>query len=100
MKFSYVYDHYYKYQEITDILNEYAQKHSDIARLGSIGVTEQGRNIWLMEVTDLSTGDFSEKPALYIEGNIHAGEVTGAMTVMYLLDVIFSGGIEALSHLI
>ena len=72
MKYSYVYDHYYKYQEITDILNEYAQKHSDIARLGSIGVTEQGRNIWLMEVTDLSTGDFSEKPALYIEGNIHA----------------------------
>ena len=90
MKHSYVYDHYYKYQEITDILTDYAEKHSDFARLGSIGVTEQGRNIWLMEVTDLSTGDFADKPALYIEGNIHAGEVTGAMTVMYLLDVIFS----------
>lgn len=90
MKYSYNYDHYYRYQEITDILSDYAEKHGDIARLSTIGVTEQGRNIWFMEVTDLTTGDFEDKPALYIEGNIHAGEVTGCMTVMYLLDVIFS----------
>ena len=90
MKQTYVYDHYYKYQEITDILNKYAEEHSDIARLSSIGTTEQGRNIWLMEITDLTTGDYSDKPALYIEGNIHAGEVTGCMTVMFLLDTIFT----------
>ena len=90
MKQTYVYDHYYKYQEITDILNKYAAEHSDIARLSSIGTTEQGRNIWLMEITDLTTGDYSDKPALYIEGNIHAGEVTGCMTVMFLLDTIFT----------
>ena len=90
MKHSQNYDHYYKYDEITAILEGYAEKHSDIAELTHIGVTAQGRKIWLMQITDKSTGDYSEKPAYYVEANIHAGEVTGCMTVMFFLDTIFT----------
>ena len=45
MKHSQNYDHYYKYDEITAILEGYAEKHSDIAELTHIGVTAQGRKI-------------------------------------------------------
>ena len=85
-----VYDHFYKYQEITDILTAYATEHPDLARLTSVGVTPQGRNIWVLEITNTKNGAYEDKPAYYVEGNIHAGEVTGCMTCMYFLDVLFS----------
>lgn len=90
MKHSYVYDHYYRYDEIADILKDYAQRHPQLAQLTAIGQTPQGRDILLLKVTDTAFGGFEEKPALYVEANIHAGEVTGSMTVMYLLDSVFS----------
>lgn len=31
------------------------------------------------------TGDYADKPAYYVDGNIHAGEVTGCMTCVYVL---------------
>ncbi len=79
MQRSFVYDHYYRYQEITDILKGYAEKYPALTRLSSIGQTPQGRSIWLLEVTDTAAGAFEDKPAYYMEANIHAGEVTGSM---------------------
>lgn len=90
MKLTYKYDHYYLYQEITDIVKGYAEKYPQYTKLTVIGRTAQGRDILLLEITDTSTGDFADKPAFYVEGNIHAGEVTGSMTVMYLMDCIMS----------
>lgn len=90
MKHSGTYDHYYLYQEITDLLRGYAQAHPHLTKLHSIGMTPQGRDIWALEITDTSCGGFDEKPAFYVEGNIHAGEVTGSMCVMYFLDTLFS----------
>ena len=41
-------------------------------------------------MTDTAAGAFEDKPAYYMEANIHAGEVTGSMVVMYFLDTLFS----------
>lgn len=90
MKHQYTYDCYYNYKQITDTLVKLREENSDITRLSSLATTPQGREIWLLEITDKSTGDFADKPAIYVEGNIHAGEVTGSMSVMYFLDTIFS----------
>ncbi len=86
----YTYDHYYKYAEITTILQSYAAAHPDYCRLTALAKTREGRDIWKFELTDRSTGNFEEKPALCVTGNIHAGEVTGSMCVMYLLDYLFT----------
>ncbi|MBQ9925271.1 MAG: zinc carboxypeptidase [Clostridia bacterium] len=90
MKHTYVYDHYYKYDEITEILKKHAEAHPGLTELDTIGQTPEGRQQWILKVTNKATGGFEDKPALYVEGNIHAGEVTGSMTVMYLLDTILS----------
>lgn len=89
-KVSYTYDHFYRYQEIADVLQDYAQRFPSYARLTEAGVTPEGRSIWVLEVTNTATGAYENKPAYYIEGNIHAGEVTGCMCCMYLLDVLFT----------
>lgn len=95
MNHTYVYDHYYKYDEITEILKKYSEQYPAYTELDSIGRTPEGREQWIMKVTNTQTGGFEEKPALYVEGNIHAGEVTGSMTVMYLLDTILSNTDDA-----
>lgn len=82
------YDHYYNYREITDILQSYADEFPQYARLTSIGKTTEGREMWLLAVTDTETGDFDEKPAYMAVGHVHAGEVTGSMCAMYLADVL------------
>lgn len=87
---SYTYDHFYRYQEITDILQKYAKEYPELARLTTAGVSPEGRSLWVLEVTNTKTGAYEDKPGYYIEGNIHAGEVTGCMCCMYLLDVLFT----------
>ncbi len=90
MKHTYKYDHYYLYSEIEEILKTWIAKCPSYTKLETIGTTYEGRNIYVMAVTDTRTGDFSEKPAFYTEGNIHAGEVTGSMSVMLLMDTLLS----------
>ncbi len=84
------YDHYYLYEEITAQLKKYAEQYPQYCRLEVTGTTEEGRDILLIKMTDPETGDFEDKPGYYVEGNIHAGELTGSMVIMYFLDTFFT----------
>lgn len=90
MNITYKYDHFYLYDEYTAILQKYAAEHPELVRLTSLCTTPEGREQWLIEITDKSTGDYSEKPGYFVDANIHAGEVTGNMCAMYFLDTIMS----------
>ncbi|MBQ9046702.1 MAG: zinc carboxypeptidase [Solobacterium sp.] len=90
MKTTGTYDHYFRYDEITALVKKYAQEYADYCRLSSLGKTREGRDIWLLEITDPSTGTYEDKPGFAVTANIHAGEVTGNCCAMYFLDVIFS----------
>lgn len=90
MKVTNTYDHFYRYDEVTQVLKAYEQAYPGLVRLSSLNVTKEGRNIWLLEVTDLSTGDFATKPAYFLNGHVHAGEVTGSMSCLHVLDYILT----------
>ena len=94
MKTTYSYDHYYVYREITEILQHYAEEYPQYCRVSSIGTTSEGRSIWLMELTDRTCGDFADKPGFALDGNVHAGEVTGSMCCMYFLDYLLTNRTE------
>lgn len=90
MNIQHKYDHYYNYSEITEILQKYANDYPDYARLTSIGKTSEGREMWLLSITNTYTGDYEDKPAYLAVGHVHAGEVTGSMCAMYLADTLLS----------
>ena len=94
MKTTFTYDHYADYAELTARLVYFSEHYPDFACLRSLGKTPEGRDLWAMEVTDLSCGDFDEKPAQHIDGNTHAGEVTGSMAALHQLDVLLTGHAE------
>ncbi len=80
---NFTWDRYFNYEELTQFLKDVEADFGDLCKLYSIGKTYEGRNIWCLEITNLDTGAPLEKPAVYVDGNTHAGEVTGCMTALY-----------------
>lgn len=82
---------YYDYEELTDALCGLSERFTDLAVLDSIGKSFEGRDLWMMTVTDRSTGPDTEKPAYWLDANIHATEVTGSMGALHLLTRLLTG---------
>ncbi len=74
---------YYDYAAITEICNKLAKAYPDLVKLESMGKSFQGKNIWVMTVSDFKKGDPSKKPAMYIDGNIHSNEIQGSEFALY-----------------
>ena len=86
----FAWDRYFKHAEITEFLKSIEADYPHLAKMYSIGKTLEGRDIWCMEVTNAKTGPASEKPASYVDGNVHAGEVTGSMVALYTVKYLVS----------
>ncbi len=79
------FDKFYKYDELTEILQGFAEERPVLCRMTSIGESYKGRDIWLMALTNYETGADSDKPALWLDANIHATEVTGSTAALHLI---------------
>jgi murein tripeptide amidase MpaA len=79
------FDTYYRYDELTRILHAFAEEYPHLVRIESIGKSHEGRDIWLLTVTNFATGPAEEKPALWVDGNIHASEVSPSSACLYLI---------------
>lgn len=84
------FDHYYPYDELTKILHSLAERRPGLVSLESIGKSHEGRDIWLATVTNTATGPASEKPAFWIDGNIHATEVSAASAAIYFINKLLN----------
>ncbi len=79
------FDHLYPYAELTDALHGLAAAHPDLMTLESAGTSHEGRDIWLATITNTATGPHDEKPALFVEANIHATEITASTAALHLV---------------
>jgi len=79
------FDAYYRYDELTRILHAFAEEYPQLVRIESIGKSHEGRDIWLLTLTNFATGAAEEKPALWVDGNIHASEVSASAACLYLI---------------
>src|ERR687889_1840320 len=80
------FDAYLRYEELTRALHALAEEHPGFCKVETIGKSYEGREIWLAELTNLKTGPAETKPAFWVDGNTHAGEVTGSMAALYLIE--------------
>ncbi len=76
------FDYYYRYDDITDLLRKLEDEYPSLVDISSIGKSYEGRDIWVATVTNKETGPASEKPAMLIDGNIHASEVIASMVAL------------------
>src|ERR1700680_1449069 len=76
---------FYTYDVLTRILYDLVEAYPQLAQLESIGKSVEGRELWLVTLPTQATGPAIEKPAYWIDGNTHAGEVTGSTVVLYTI---------------
>lgn len=82
-KVTIAWNHYNTYDGITDICKKIAAAYPNLAKLGSIGKSYQGREMWMLTITDFKIGKPEEKPAFYLDGNIHSNEIQGTEMALY-----------------
>ncbi len=85
------FDRFYRYAELTEILRGLTSRKPALFALESIGKSYEGRDIWVVSATNRATGSASDKPALWIDGNIHAGELTASTACLHYLDHLEKG---------
>lgn len=94
-------DNYPSYPTITQKLQELAKKFPKIARLESLGKTVQGRELWMMKISDNASLDEVEPEFKFIS-SMHGDEITGRELTLRLIEDMLEnyGKDSALTELI
>lgn len=82
---------YFTNQELETILAEWAAAYPNLLQLSTIGQSFEKRPIWLLTLTNQATGPDLEKPAVWIDANIHATEVAGTTTALKIAYALLEG---------
>jgi murein tripeptide amidase MpaA len=85
------FDRFYRYNELTEQLQTIAAQFPDLATLTSIGKSHEGRDIWVVMLTNSATGPHTDKPAFWADGNIHSIEVSASAACLYFLKYVLEG---------
>jgi len=83
--------HYFDYDEIVYWFDRWNREYTDLTEVISIGKTMEGRDIWVLAVTNKNTGHRTRKPAMWMGGARHSGEVTPTVAVMDLAHRLIDG---------
>ena len=93
---SYDFDSFLRYDDMVGWLRWIAAAHPDLVEIETYGRSFEGRDLWLATITDRSTGDPADKPAYWVDANIHAVEVTGGVAALFLVHRLVTGGDDPL----
>jgi murein tripeptide amidase MpaA len=79
------FDHILRHDELTTLLHQWAEQRPNLVQLESIGKTPQGRELWFLTLTSRATGPAQDKPALLVDGNMHATEWAGGVAALHFV---------------
>jgi hypothetical protein len=74
---------YYDSEQLAEIMHRIEKAYPNLAKVTSIGKSYKDKEMWLITVSNFSSGDPDKKPAMYIDGNIHSNEIQGAEVALY-----------------
>ena len=85
------FDRFYRHGDLTALLKGFAQRKPSLFAIESIGRSHEGRDIHVVTVTNTATGPAAHKPAFWVDGNIHAAELTASTACLCYLDALERG---------
>ena len=86
----FAYDRYPRFDELTAHLRRFADEFPALCSLDVLGRSHEGREVWIATITS-PTGAHDEKPAIWLDGNIHASEVTASVALLHLVEHLCTG---------
>ncbi len=82
------FDRFHRYDELMAVLRAFEARRPDLFRLECLGRSHEGRDIPVVVATRRETGEDTAKPAVWVDGNIHAGELAASTACLHLLHVL------------
>ncbi len=76
---------YYDWKEMEEALRTLEKAYPKFLKLGSIGKSYLGRELWYITINNPDTGDEMDKAAMYIDANIHGNEIQGGEVCLYMI---------------
>ena len=76
------FNRYFSNEELQMLLTEWAAKYAGIVEVGTLGSSQEGRPIQLLTITSKNTGPDTDKPAVWLDANIHATEIAGTTVAL------------------
>jgi murein tripeptide amidase MpaA len=86
---------YCNFKHLLDWLQRAADRHPTWMKLGSLGETPEGRDIPLAVLGRRDTGDPNDRPAMWVDANLHASELTGSAAALFLIAHVLEGTTSA-----
>ncbi|HWL43918.1 MAG TPA: M14 family metallopeptidase [Ilumatobacter sp.] len=87
----YGFDRFLRYDELVEWLHLVAAEHPGLVSLETYGRSHEGRDLWLVTVTDAATGAHDTKPGHWTDASIHAVELTATVAACYLIHRLVTG---------
>ena len=84
-------DRYHTNEETIEIMRAFEALYPELADVYSIGESIWGQDLMMMTITNPEMGTHDEKPALYLDGGIHAQELTSSEVVLYVMAHLLNG---------
>lgn len=78
-----LFNQYYTSEGLATLGKKIANAYPNLVKRKSIGKSTEGRDIWMLAITNYKIGNADRKPGFYVDGNIHSNEIQGGEICTY-----------------
>ncbi|MCU0484506.1 MAG: M14 family metallopeptidase [Anaerolineales bacterium] len=85
------FNRYFTNDELESTLQAWCSQFDKLCTNNHLGTSYEGRAIHLLTLTNFETGSDLNKPAVWIDANIHATELTGTTAALFIAHALLNG---------
>jgi hypothetical protein len=76
-------DQYHDYAQLSQLGRDLVKAYPNLVKMESVGKSYEGRDLWVLTISDFDSDKVENKPGFHIDGGIHANEMQGVEVAMY-----------------
>lgn len=79
------FNRYYPHEQVIEFLYDFEREYPDLVTTKVIGKSQEGRDMVMVVINNDETGADTDKPAMWIDGSIHANEIQATEVCLYTI---------------